>query len=577
MEKMKGRLGRIFLTGVLFLLLVMPGHSLALQRGLYIADAGNEVVYYMDPEDNLYQFTPFVGQYLGSPIYLEQDLAGNLIVSVYFAGTVIETPPQGGSYEIIASGLDMPTGLAADTSGNIYVAEESTPDGNGQYHGRIWRISQTGPITLIASELGRLHDLEFDDMGNLYASVNESPGKILRISRESLSGQPPATVEVLYNVHPNEGGLSLPKGLTFRNGYLYVADTNTSRVVQIDPVTRAASVYYSGIVAGTWGGPFGIAFDEVGNLYFSAIDVLGMIDTNKVLTVLSVVPANGHAGPNRFGYAWGLLYAKENLGPITSNVSAIPNPAPVNTSILLTATLEDSYRVASAEYSLDGGTDWYSMSAQDGAFDGPTEHVAWTIGAFSDAGVYEVCVRGTDAAGNPGDKACTFLVVYDPNDGFVTGRGWITSPPGAYTLNPLFTGKADFAFESKYKKGANVPTGDTKFHFKIEKKYLDNYGDKRNKRDDFHFESESYQWLVVAGPKAQYKGSGTIKNMDGDYGFMLTATDGQINGGGGVDKFRIKIWDTATGNIIYDNKMGALDTEDPITALGGGEIKIHKK
>jgi len=92
---------------------------------------------------------------------------------------------------------------------------------------------------------------------------------------------------------------------------------------------------------------------------------------------------------------------------------------------------------------------------------------------------------------------------------------------------------------------------------------------------DLNFHSETYQWLVVAGAKAQYKGTGTI-NGTGDYGFMLTAIDGQIHGGG-VDKFRIKIWDEATDDIIYDNHMGASDTEDSTTALGGGSIVIHKE
>ena len=40
---------------------------------------------------------------------------------------------------------------------------------------------------------------------------------------------------------------------------------------------------------------------------------------------------------------------------------------------------------------------------------------------------------------------------------------------------------------------------------------------------------------------------------------MLTATDGQINGGG-VDKFRIKIWDKNNGDaVVYDNQMGQGD------------------
>ncbi len=84
-----------------------------------------------------------------------------------------------------------------------------------------------------------------------------------------------------------------------------------------------------------------------------------------------------------------------------------------------------------------------------------------------------------------------------------------------------------------------------------------------------------YEWLVIAGPKAQYKGSGTL-NGTGDYGFMLSAIDGAINGGGGTDKFRLKVWDKASGTTIYDNQSGAPDTSDPTTLLGGGSIVIHK-
>jgi hypothetical protein len=80
----------------------------------------------------------------------------------------------------------------------------------------------------------------------------------------------------------------------------------------------------------------------------------------------------------------------------------------------------------------------------------------------------------------------------------------------------------------------------------------------------------------VAGAKAQYKGVGTI-NGAGNYGFLLTAIDGQLNGGGGTDKFRMKIWDNNNnGVIVYDNKIGAADGADPSTVLGGGSIVIHK-
>jgi hypothetical protein len=51
--------------------------------------------------------------------------------------------------------------------------------------------------------------------------------------------------------------------------------------------------------------------------------------------------------------------------------------------------------------------------------------------------------------------------------------------------------------------------------------------------------------------------------------------DGKISGG--EDLFRIKIWDSATGETVYDNQPGASDDADPITELGGGSIVVHNK
>jgi hypothetical protein len=177
--------------------------------------------------------------------------------------------------------------------------------------------------------------------------------------------------------------------------------------------------------------------------------------------------------------------------------------------------------------------------------------------------VHAVSVRVADDDGGSVAAAFQFVVVYDPNAGFVTGGGWITSPAGAYAANTGLTGKANFGFVSKYLRGAAVPTGRTEFHF--------NLGNLR-------FQSAVYEWLVVAGAKAQYKGSGTI-NGEGDYGFLLTATDGDRPGGGGQDKFRIKIVDRATNQIVYDNVADADDDIDEAAPqeLGGGSIMIHSR
>lgn len=81
---------------------------------------------------------------------------------------------------------------------------------------------------------------------------------------------------------------------------------------------------------------------------------------------------------------------------------------------------------------------------------------------------------------------------------------------------------------------------------------------------------------MISGPEAQHKGLGTI-NGSGEYGFLLTANDGQVNGGGEVDRFRIKIWDTASGTVVYDNQVGDAGDTAATNAIEGGSIVIHAK
>ncbi len=154
------------------------------------------------------------------------------------------------------------------------------------------------------------------------------------------------------------------------------------------------------------------------------------------------------------------------------------------------------------------------------------------------------------------------IVVFDATGGFVTGGGWIDSPEGAYYPDTSLTGKASFGFVSKYKKGANVPTGNTEFQFKVA---------------NLNFHSDSYEWLVIAGAKAQFKGSGTI-NGEGLYKFMLTGIDAEINKADSftVDRFRIKIWtenEYGEEGVVYDNALG---DDLSSTEISGGSIVIHK-
>lgn len=175
----------------------------------------------------------------------------------------------------------------------------------------------------------------------------------------------------------------------------------------------------------------------------------------------------------------------------------------------------------------------------------------YTAGSAAD--IFELSLTVTDSGGLSGTDTAT-LVVYDPDDGFVTGGGWIDSPAGAYAADPSLTGKATFAFVSKYTKGKQVPTGHTQFSFKA---------------GDLNYSSAYYDWLVVTGnDTAMFTGAGTINGLPGPQGqpykFIARATDGQ------PDTLRIRIWwedGGAEEHVVYDN-----GTEQ---AIGDGSITIQ--
>lgn len=242
----------------------------------------------------------------------------------------------------------------------------------------------------------------------------------------------------------------------------------------------------------------------------------------------------------------------DKTAPGVTNLLTSPNPQALGGAVSLTGTLADALSgLKSAQYTVDGGAP--VSIAVSGASASISENLN-----LNAAGVYQVCVSVNDAAGNAAPAECTYTVVYDPDGGFVTGGGWFNSPAGAYMADPAATGKANFGFVSKYLKGATAPTGETQFQFKAA---------------GLDFKSTSYEWLVIAGARAQYKGFGNVNGTTG-YRFLLTAIDGEISGGGGLDRIRIKIWKDDA--VVYDNLMGAEDGADPSTVLGGGSIVIHK-
>ena len=246
-----------------------------------------------------------------------------------------------------------------------------------------------------------------------------------------------------------------------------------------------------------------------------------------------------------------------NIPLIVGNIAGPVAPVQIDTSISFTAVFTEPSIFDSHTAIFDWGdgqlcdTDVNSecsLVQNTGSGDVSGYHT------YTQCGIYDVELKVLDSKGEWDTSVFEMLVVYDTSAGFVTGGGWINSPQGAYLANPLLTGRATFGFVSKYKKGANRPTGRTEFQFQVA---------------DLNFHSDTYDWLVVNqdGANAQFKGSGKINGENAPngelYKFMIWAGDNT------PDTFRIKIWweDNNSDIVIYDNGFDQ--------TIGGGSIVIH--
>jgi len=179
--------------------------------------------------------------------------------------------------------------------------------------------------------------------------------------------------------------------------------------------------------------------------------------------------------------------------------------------------------------------------------------------SYSTPGVYTIILTVTDDDGGTSQSVYQYVVVYDPNGGFVTGAGRIWSMAGACQdaalCDPAAEGNAIFGFVSKYRRGASVPTGDTHFRFQA---------------GGLNFDSEAYEWLVVnqGGGTAKFKGSGQVNGeLDSNgnaFKFMVWAVDGSL------DACRIRIWweDESGEHVVYDNGFNQ--------AIDSGRIVVHR-
>jgi hypothetical protein len=147
---------------------------------------------------------------------------------------------------------------------------------------------------------------------------------------------------------------------------------------------------------------------------------------------------------------------------------------------------------------------------------------------------------------NTNEDMEAIVVIYDPNGGYTYGGGWFASPGGTLKSDATATGKANFGYAVNYFKGAVNPKGETQFELKV---------------GDLEYNALNFEYLSVAGARAQIKGTGKITGGQSGINFIMTVIDGALDGTG-IDKVRIKIYNRNTGQVYYDNE------HNPVTKVG---------
>jgi uncharacterized protein (TIGR03437 family) len=197
---------------------------------------------------------------------------GNLYASV--AGTVLRvdaagavtTRAGGGSLASGDSGsatqarLNHPSGVAMDSSGNLYIADR---DNN-----RMRRVSPDGTITTVAGTgvSGNLGDGGLASQAQLNApsSVSVDAAGSLYIADTGNQRIRKVTTDGRISAATNLGLLSPVYAIPDSSGNIYIADAKAGKILKASSNNGVPATVLSGLAS-----PRGLALDQLGNLYFT--------------------------------------------------------------------------------------------------------------------------------------------------------------------------------------------------------------------------------------------------------------------------------------------------------------------
>ncbi len=235
--------------------------------------------------------------------------------------------------------------------------------------------------------------------------------------------------------------------------------------------------------------------------------------------------------------------------PQIESLSGPEGVYPVGSEVSVQAVLENKH-----------GLDWVEGRWYwgDGSSSPATRNVTSMTDThtYTSGGMHRIQLRLSYGSGPSLIRPWRYAVVVDPKGDALVGSGRIQSPAGAVAALPKLSGPAQFQISARNTGSRIEPQGSFRFSLPAARLTL---------------VSTQLDWLAVKGKTAYLQGSAKINGKSG-YTFLVSAADQNRR-----DRVRVRIWRTATQEVLYDSRWGAELDADPGQTVGPGTVIIYDR